>query len=172
MRSTLPRHARVAPGPAAGAPETEEGVAGPRRRRRTRLLLIVAPVTAALVAVGLVGMHVVTQPVKVTADTSRQHAGQSAGSALSVAPSCCFYSGIGSAPASPSASHRHHDAAKKAREKGAASASATPSGGGPTASTGDVAAWQRGRLAADLQHRLPGQQPAVRMGRLYRRARR
>ena len=144
--STLPRHARVAPGPATGAPGAEEGAAGPRRRRRTRLLLIVAPVTAALVAVGLVGMHVVTQPVKATADTSRQHAGQSAGSALSVAPSCCFYSGIGSAPASPSAFHRHHDAAKKATEKAAASASASPSRPGPTASTGGppsgVAGWR------------------------------
>ena len=129
------RHARVAPGPATGAPEAEEGVAGPRRRRRTWLLLIVAPVSAVLVAVGLVGMHFVTRPIHVTADTSRQHARQHAGksavSALSVAPSCCFYSGIGNVPASHSASPRHH-AAKRAR----ASASASPSGSGAAASTG------------------------------------
>ena len=138
MRSTSPRHARharVAPGRATGTPEAEEGVAGPRRRRRTRLLLIVAPVTAVLVAVGLVGMHVVTRPIQVTADTSRQHAGQSAVSALSVAPICCFYSGIASAPASPSASPRHH-AATKATKKAAASASASPGGAGGAASTG------------------------------------
>ena len=119
MISTSPRHAkhaRAGPGPATGAPEAEEGAARPRRRRRTRLLLIVAPVTAVLVAVGLVGMHVVTRPIHVTAHTSRQHAGKSAVSALSVAPSCCFYSGIASAPVSPSASPRHH-AAKKARPR-------------------------------------------------------
>lgn len=138
MRSTSSRparHARVAPGPATGAPEAEEGVAGRGRRRRTWLLLIVAPVSAVLVAVGLVGMHVVTQPIHVTADASRphaqQHAGKSAVSALSVAPSCCFYSGIGSVPASHSAFPRHH-AAKKAR----ASASASPSRSGAPSSTG------------------------------------
>jgi len=138
MRSTSSRparHARVAPGPATGAPEAEEGVAGRGRRRRTWLLLIVAPVSAVLVAVGLVGMHVVTQPIHVTADASRphaqQHAGKSAVSALSVAPSCCFYSGIGSVPASHSAFPRHH-AAKKAR----ASASASPSRPGAPSSTG------------------------------------
>ena len=60
-----------------GLPEAAEGLAGPRRRRRIRLLLIVAPVTAVLVAVGLVGMHIVTWPVHMTADTSRQHAGSS-----------------------------------------------------------------------------------------------
>ena len=94
-----------------------------------------APVSAVLVAVGLVGMHVVTQPIHVTADASRphaqQHAGKSAVSALSVAPSCCFYSGIGSVPASHSAFPRHH-AAKKAR----ASASASPSRSGAPSSTG------------------------------------
>ena len=128
MRSTSSRHARhtrVAPGRAA------EGVAGPRRRRRTRLPLIVAPMTAVLVAAGLVGMHIVTRPTHVTADTSRQHAGKSAVSALLVSPSCCLSSAVGSAPASPSASPRHH-AAKKAT----ASAWASPGGAGPAASTG------------------------------------
>ena len=132
MRSTSPRaarHARVAPGPATGAPEAEEGVAGSRRGRRARLLLMAASVTALLVAVGLAGMHVVTRPIHVTADISRQHPGKSAGSALSVATSCCFYSGIASAPASPPASPRHR-AAKKPK----ASPSASPS---RPASTGD-----------------------------------
>ncbi len=114
------RHARVAPGPAAGAPEADSGMGGPRRPRWTRLLLAVS-VTALLVAAGLAGMHVVSQPVHATADTSRQHAGRSTVSAFAVAPSCCFYSGIASAPASPSAAPRHH-AAKKA----AASPSASP----------------------------------------------
>ena len=151
MRSTSPRHARharVAPGPATGALEAEEGVAGPPRRRRTRLLLTVAPVTAVLVAVGLVGMHVVTRPIQVTADTSRQHAGKSAVSALSVAPSCCFYSGIASAPASPSASPRHH-AAKKATASATARASASASPGAAASTGGDgtsppssVAGWR------------------------------
>jgi hypothetical protein len=146
-----PRHAQVAPGPATGAPEVEEGaveegaveegaaeeaVAGPRRRRRTQLLLIWAPATAVLVAVGVVGMHVVTRPLQVTADTSHLHAGTHAGAhagtsavnAFPVAPpSCCFYSGLASAPASPSASP-----AKKAR----ASAPASPGGSGAAASTG------------------------------------
>ncbi len=114
------RHARVAPGPAAGAPEADRGMGGPRRPRWTRLLLAVS-VTALLVAAGLAGMHVVSQPVHATADTSRQHAGRATVSAFAVAPSCCFYSGIASAPASPSAAPRHH-AAKKA----AASPSASP----------------------------------------------
>jgi len=149
MRSTSPRHARharVAPGPATGASEAEEGVAGPRRRRRTRLLLIVAPVTAVLVAVGLVGMHLVTRPIQVTADTSqqhaRQHAGTSAVSALSAAPSCCFYSGIGRVPASPSASPRHH-AAKKVRASASASpAAAASTGGEGTSPPSSVAGWR------------------------------
>jgi hypothetical protein len=151
MISTSPRHAkhaRAAPGPATGAPEAEEGVARPRRRRRTRLLLIVASVTAALAAVGLVGMHVVARPTHVTADTSRQHAGKSAVSTLSVAPSCCFYSGIASAPASPSASPRHH-VAKKARPRASAGASASASpgaaagtGGDGTSPPGSVAGWR------------------------------
>ena len=154
MISTSPRHARHArgaPGPATGAPEAEEGAARPRRRRRrrrTRLLLIVAAVTAVLVAVGLVGMHVVTRPIHVAAHSSRQHAGKSAVSALSVAPSCCFYSGIASAPVSPSAFHRHH-AAKKARPRASARASASPSPGAAASAGGDgtsppssVAGWR------------------------------
>lgn len=134
MRPTPPRHAQVAPGPATGAPQADEGVAAPGGRRRTRLLLIAAPVTAVLVAVGVVGLHVVTRPIRVTADTtrlhagkadtSRLHAGKSAVSALSVtpvAPVCCFYSGIASAPGSrPSASPRPH-AVTKATASAAAS---------------------------------------------------
>ena len=154
MISTSPRHARHArgaPGPATGAPEAEEGAARPRRRRRrrrTRLLLIVAAVTAVLVAVGLVGMHVVTRPIHGTAHASRQHARKSAVSALSVAPGCCFYSGIASAPVSPSAFHRHHGA-KKARPRASARASASPSPGAAASAGGDgttppssVAGWR------------------------------
>jgi Glycosyl hydrolases family 16 len=140
MRSTSPRparHARVAPGPATGAPEAEEGVPGPRRRRWIQLLLIVPSVTALLAAVGLFGMHVVARPIHVTADTSLQQAGKSAGSALSVSNTCCFYSGIASAPASPSASPRHR-AAKKATASPPTSSSSSPSG---PASTGDGSSW-------------------------------
>ena len=102
MRSTSARHAQVAPGPATGAPEAEARAAGPRRRRWPWLLLIAASVTLELVAGGLFGMHVATRPVHVTADISRAHTGESAGNALSVANNCCFYSGLASAPASPS----------------------------------------------------------------------
>ncbi len=145
MRSTSPRHARVAPGRATGAPE--EGVARPRRRRRIRLLLTVAPVTAVLVAVGLVGMHIAARPVQATADTSRQHAGKSVVSAVSATPICCFYSGIASAPASPSAFPRHH-AAKKAMARPSTSArpsgtgAAAGAGGDGTSPPGSVAGWQ------------------------------
>jgi hypothetical protein len=142
MRSASPRHVRVAPGPATGAPVTpgaEEGVAGLRQRRRARLLLIVAPVTAVLVAAGVVGMHVVTRPIQVTADISRLHAGKPAVSALSAPPSCCFYSGLASAPPSPSASPRHH-AAKKASPVGAAASASTVGDG--SSPPGSVAGWR------------------------------
>ena len=98
------RHARVAPGRATGAPEAAEGVAGPRRRRRSRLPLIAAPVIAVLVAVGLVGMHIVSWPVHMTADTSRQQAGTSVVKALPAALSCCGFPPAIRESASPSAS--------------------------------------------------------------------
>ena len=142
------RHARAGPGPATGAYEGDAWPRRRRRRRRTRLLLVVAPVTAVLVTVGLVGVHVVTRPIHAAAHSSRQHAGKSAVSALSVAPSCCFYSGIASAPVSPSASPRHH-AAKKARPRAWArpSASAGPgaaasAGGDGTSPPSSVAGWR------------------------------
>jgi hypothetical protein len=81
-----------------------------------------------LVAAGLAGMHVASQPVHATADTSRQHAGRSTVSAFAVAPSCCFYAGIASAPVSPSASPPH--AAKKTTARPSASPRATASAGG------------------------------------------
>jgi len=139
MRSTSARHAQVAPGPPTGAPEAEASVAGPRRWRRPWLLLIAASVTAELVAGGLFGMHVVTQPVHVTADISRQHTEESAGNALSVATNCCFYSGLASAPASPAAPRRHR-AAKKATASPSATPSSQTSPSGP-ANTGDGSSW-------------------------------
>jgi len=140
MRSTSARHAQVAPGPATGTPEAAEGVAGPRRWRRAWLLLIVASVTAELVAGGLFGMHVVTRPVHVAADISRPRAGKSAGNALSVATNCCFYSGIASAPASPAASPRHHTA-KKATARPSATPSSPTSPSGAASTGGDGSSW-------------------------------
>ena len=70
------RHARVAPGPATGIRLRR---AWPGTEAPDRLLLIVAPVSAVLVAVGLVGMHFVTRPVHMTADTSRQQPGRTPG---------------------------------------------------------------------------------------------
>jgi hypothetical protein len=102
----------------------------------------VASVTALLASAGLLGMHVATRPIHVTADTSRQHAGRAAGNALSVATSCCFYSGIAAAPGSPSASPRDHaDAAKKATASPAGAAS-TGGGGGGSAWPASVPGWQ------------------------------
>ncbi len=141
------RHARVAPGQATGASEAAEGLAGPRRRRRIRLLLIVAPVTAVLVAVGLVGMHIVTWPVHMTADTSRQHAGTDVVNALPAALSCCRFSTITPAAASPSASPRHHAAKPSVAPRHHATVKATPSasggtGGDGTSAPGSVAGWR------------------------------
>ena len=152
MISTSPRHARharVAPGRATGAPgrEAAEGLAGPRRRRRIRLLLIVAPVTAVLVAVGLVGMHIVTWPVHLTADTSRQHAGTDVVNALPAALSCCRFSSITPAATSPSASPRHHAAKPSVAPRHHPTVKATPSasggtGGDGTSAPGSVAGWR------------------------------
>ena len=143
MMSTPPRHARharVASGHPPGAPE---GVAGPRRRRRSRLLLIVAPVIAMLVAVGLVGMHIVSWPVHTTADASRQQAGTSVVKALPVALSCCHFPPAIPASARPSASPRHHAAKPSAspRHHAAVSASAS-SGGDGTSPPGSAAGWR------------------------------
>ena len=153
MMSTSPRHARharVAPGRATGAPEAAEaaeGLAGPRRRRRIRLLLIVAPVTAVLVAVGLVGMHIVTWPVHLTADTSRQHAGTDVVNALPAALSCCRFSSITPAATSPSASPRHHAAKPSVAPRHHPTVKATPSasggtGGDGTSAPGSVTGWR------------------------------
>jgi hypothetical protein len=154
MRSTSPRHARPAqasPGQAAETTGAENGVARPRR---SRLPFIVAPVTAVLVVVGLVGMHIVTWPMHVTANTSQQYAGRSVVNALSVAAlGCCRTSAIGSAPASPSFSRRHHAARPSASPrhhiviKATASPSASPAspsgtGGSDGSSPPSVAGWQ------------------------------
>ena len=140
MRSTSPRHARPAragpgqatPGRATGAPDAEEGVARPRRRRRGLLPLIGAPVIAMLVAVGLVGMHVVTWPVYVTADTSQQDAAKSIVNALSAPLGWGHSWATTRASASPSASPRHRAAKPSASPshhpavKAAASTPASP----------------------------------------------
>jgi Glycosyl hydrolases family 16 len=148
MISTSPRHAkhaRVATGApgAPGVPEAAEGVAGPRRRRRIRSALIVAPVTAVLVAVGLVGMHVVTWRAHTTADASRQSPATSVVNALPVALSCCRFPAITGATASPPAKPWRHTAKPSvsprphAAVKATASASASAAGaGGATAGTG------------------------------------
>jgi Glycosyl hydrolases family 16 len=144
MRSTSPghaKHARAAPSRATGAPEAATGVARPHRRRRSRLPLLVAPVTAALIAVGLVGMHIVTWPIHVTADTSRQPPGKAVVNALPVALSCCRSLATAQASASPSAPPRHHpkpsaSSRHHAVVKATASASASPSGADTQASTG------------------------------------
>jgi Glycosyl hydrolases family 16 len=150
------RHARVAPGRATGAPEAAEGVARPRRRRRSRLALIVAPVTAVLVAAGLVGMHIVTWPVHMTADASRQNPGTSVVNAMPVnampAALRCCRSPITRALASPSASSRRHAAKSSvsprqhAVVKATASATASPSQaagtGGDGTSPGSVTGWR------------------------------
>ncbi len=145
MRTTPPspaRHAQVAPSPATGAAEAKRGVAGPRRRRWIQLLLIVPSVTALLAAAGLYGMHVAAQPIHVTADTRQQHAGKSTGSALSVAGTCCFYSGIASPPASPSASRSHHAARKvRPRPSETASPSSPASPSRAVGTGGDGSSW-------------------------------
>ncbi len=145
MRTTSPRparHAQVAPSPATGAAEAKRGVAGSHRRRWIQLLLIVPSVTALLAAAGLYGMHVTARPIHVTADTSQQHAGKSTGSALSVAGTCCFYSGIASPPASPSASPSHHAARKvRPRPSEAASPSSPASPSRAAGTGGDGSSW-------------------------------
>jgi Glycosyl hydrolases family 16 len=157
MRSTPPRHGgsgQATPGRATGAPDAEEGVARPRRRRRGLLPLIGAPVIAVLVAVGLVGMHIVTWPVHLTADTDQQDAAKSIVNALSAPLSWGHSWATTGAPASPSASPRHHAAKRsaspphhttvKATASVPASQSGSPAGSGGDGSSppGSVAGWR------------------------------
>jgi Glycosyl hydrolases family 16 len=156
MSSPSPRHAGPAlavRGRATGTAEAQEAVARSHRRRRSRLPLIVAPVTAVLVLLGLAGMHIVTWPAHAAADTSREYAGNSVVNALSAAALSCCRSSLISASASPSsrpytakpsAPHRHHVAVKPAP-----SASASPvrtgggaSSGGDGTSPPSVPGWQ------------------------------
>jgi hypothetical protein len=154
MISTSPRqakHARVAP--ATGAPEAAEGVAGPRRRRWTRLPLLVAPVTAVLVAVGLLGMEIVAWPFHMTAHASRQNSWASVVNASPIALSCCHFPAPTRVSASPSSSPRRHAAKSSvsprqhAVVKATASAPASPgqavgTGGDGTSPPGSVAGWR------------------------------
>jgi Glycosyl hydrolases family 16 len=153
MISTSPRHARHARvAPATGAHEAA-GVAGPGRRRRTRLPLLAAPVTALLVAVGLLGMEIAAWPIHLTAHASRQHSWSSVVNALPVALSCCHFRVPARASASPSASPRHHakkssvSARQHAVVKATPSAPASPgqaagTGGDGTSPPGSVAGWR------------------------------
>jgi hypothetical protein len=156
MRSTSPprhgRHAQGAPDPATWAPQASKGMAGPGRRRRATLLLILAPVTAGLVVTALIGVQVMNRPIHATADTSR-YTGTSAGSALSVTPHCCIALANGSALPTPSASPSHHAAkrsvssqhhtATHATARSSASTSGAVSTGGDGSSPpGSVAGWK------------------------------
>lgn len=149
MRSMSPthaRHARVAPGRATGIPGSAAGEAGPRRRRRTRLALIVAPVTAMLVAVGLVGMHIVTWPVHLTADTSGKHAGTSVVKALPVPLSCCDFSvnpfNDYRPHPKPSVPPRRHAVVKAKASASASSGGVASTGGDGTSPPGSAGGWR------------------------------
>lgn len=159
MISTTPRHAkhtRVAPATEAlevpEAPKAAEGVARPRRRRRTRLPLLVAPVTAVLVAVGLLGMEVVAWPFHTTAHASRKNSWASVVNASPVALSCCYFpvSGVSASPPAkpwrhlvkPSVSPRSHAAVKPTASASASSGGAVGTGGDGTSPPGSVAGWR------------------------------
>lgn len=141
MKTALPRHAkhgRVAPGPATRALETGEGAARPPWRRLTRLglLVMVAPVTAVVVAVALIGMHVIGRPAHATAYTSQQYAGKSAESG---APVTVRGFSLANASALASLSSRHHAAKRHVTHRHAAeTATASPSA---AAGTGDGSSW-------------------------------
>ena len=111
-RPGLPRPRRAWPGRAGGA--------------GSRLPLIVAPVIAVLVAVGLVGMHIVSWPVHMTADTSRQQAGTSVVKRVAGRPQLLsFLASHPATSASPSASPRHHAAKHSAAPRHHAAVSAS-----------------------------------------------
>jgi hypothetical protein len=157
MRSTSPprhgRHAQGAPGPATWAPRGNKGTAGPRRRRRrAALLLILAPVTAGLVVVALIGVQVMNRPIHAAADTSR-YAGTSAGSTLSATPHCCIALANGSALPRPSASPTHHAAKRSVSAQhhtvthatassSASTSGAVSTGGDGSSPPGSVAGWK------------------------------
>jgi hypothetical protein len=143
MTTTSPRHgkhARVAPGSATRALEPEQGGARPRWRRLTRLglLLMVAPVTAGVVAVALIGMHAVSRPVHATAYTSQQHAGKSADSGM---PVTVHGFSLANASALASLSSRHHAGKHhvSSRHHTAEQVTASPPAG--AVSTGDGSSW-------------------------------
>jgi hypothetical protein len=135
MITTSSRHARHARSP------EQPDAGGPRRRRRAKVLLIAAPLTAGLVAVALIGMHAINRPVHAAAFTSKS--GKNTASALSDTLVCCYSPAVISAPASPSAAPRHKTT-KHARHHVVKHATASPSAStGGTASTagGDGSSW-------------------------------
>ena len=171
MRSTSPRHPRHAhraqPDTTAGAAGSEgPSPAAPPRRRRARFLAIVLPATGLLVAAALVGMNMAGHTAHIAADTGHQ-AGKAAVKALAASPSCCLSSAISSASPSSSSVSKHHaaNAKKKAASKATPAASTNSS-----ASSGSASARRSARLAGGVQHGLPRQQPAGRLGRLHRSA--
>jgi hypothetical protein len=113
----------------------------------------VAPVTAVLVAVGLLGMEIVAWPFHMTAHASRQNSWASVVNALPVALSCCQFPPPARASASPSASPRHHAAKSSVSPRQHAVVKATPSapaspsqaagtGGDGSSPPGTVAGWR------------------------------
>ena len=140
MKSTSPRHARharVAPEPVTRTPETAKGAARSRSGRRAGLLLIAAPVTAGLVAVALIGMHAINQPVHATAYSSH-HSGKSTASGSADTLNCCSSPPINVALATVSpqhhakhrATHRHHTSGTATTSPSASSSAATGTGDG------------------------------------------
>jgi hypothetical protein len=152
MTSTSPRHgrhARVAPRPATRAPEAAQSAASPRRKRRAELLvLILAPVAAGLVTLALVGMHVINQPVHVTADASQQHVSATVDSGMPNAVRCCVSLAASGATASSSAPPRHHAAKRHASHRDhtastpASSPAAVSTGGDSSSWPASVAGWR------------------------------
>ncbi|MFY9926675.1 MAG: glycoside hydrolase family 16 protein [Streptosporangiaceae bacterium] len=100
------------------------------------LLLMVAPVTAVVVAVALIAMHTVSRPVHATADTSQQYAGKSAESG---SPVTVRGFSLANASALASLASRHHAAKRHVSHRHAAeTATASPSG---AVGTGDGSSW-------------------------------
>ena len=146
-RQACPGHAR--PGDLGPPGEKGHGRAVPAASVAAAIL---APVTAGLVVVALIGVQVMNRPIHATADTSR-YAGASAGSALSATPHCCIALANGSALPRPSASPSHHAAKRSVSSQhhtathatassSASTSGAVSAGGGGSSPPGSVAGWK------------------------------